>query len=407
MHRRVSFVVLLAAVGLLRGDFSASDWKLRRAVLGDGSSALAVVKLDRAVFVGTGANLADLRLIRDGRELPYVLETGSEGQTLSRRSGNVVDRAVRNSDLELVYDLGKVNPHNRLHIDTERQNFRQRVRIETSDDAKRWATVREDGAIFDFSQDGRQMASLDIDYPDSTRRYVRLTVFGWANINDVRGVSVVQFERVNAARQEFAKATPTIENKDKTTFATFDTGVAGLPIDRLEFEITDKAFDRFASLESSNNGRDWMNSSGGGLARYEGGESLVIRTDERRDRYWRVRIYNGDDQPLTVRSARFLGLERSLKFETGGSGAMLYYGNSTATSPSYDLAKRLANSPPKQETGLTLGAEEANPAYRPPPVPEKPWSERQPGLLYAVLGIAIVTLGFFAWRLLKSMQGSA
>jgi len=405
MRRPFSIVVLVAFAALLRGDFSASEWKLRRAISGD-ASGLASIKLDRAVYIGTGANLADLRVIRDGRELPYVLETVMETATFERRDGKVHDRAVRNNDVELVYDLGKVTSHNRLHIDTERQNFRQRVRIETSDDASRWATVREDGAIFDFSQDGRQLSSLDIDYPDSTRRYVRLTIFGWTQPKDVRGVSVVQFERKAGARELFAQATPAIENKDKTTLATFDLGATGLPVDRVEFDIAEKAFDRFADVETSSDRQSWMRANGASLVRYQGGESLAIQTSESHSRYWRVRIYNGDDQPLTVRGARFLGLERYLKFEAGGAGAMLYYGNSAASSPSYDLAKRLANDPARQTATAVLGPEEANPAYRPPPVPEKPWSERQPGLIYAVLGIAIAVLGFFTWRLLKSMQGS-
>jgi len=319
----------------------------------------------------------------------------------------MLDQAVRGNDLELVYDLGKVTPHNRLYVESSRQNFRQRVRIETSEDAKRWATVREDGAIFDFTQDARQLSSLQIDYPDSSRRYVRVTIFGWNQPKDVSGVSVIQFERHSGTRETFAQATAVVENKDKMTTATFDLGVAGLPVDRVTFDIADKAFDRFAEIETSTDGKDWFRANGGALVRYEGGESLMVAAGEFRARYWRVRIYNGDDQPLTVRGAKFLGLERNLKFESAGAGAMLYYGNGAASAPVYDLAKRLANSRPAEAVVLSLGAEEANPAYRPPPVPEKPWTERQPGLLYAVLGITMAVLGFFTWRLLKSMQGSA
>ena len=37
------------------------------------------------------------------------------------------------------------------------------------------------------------------------------------------------------------------------------------------------------------------------------GESLTLPVREARARYWRMRIYNGDDQPLQVRLARRYG----------------------------------------------------------------------------------------------------
>ncbi len=402
MRRRFSLFVLLAA-GLLHGDFAASAWKVHREILGS-ATGLASIKFDRAIYAAASPTFSDLRVLHDGGELPYILEIAADSETLSRRTGMVVDRAIRDGNLELVYDLGQVVPHNRLRIDTERRNFRQRVKIETSEDAKRWAVVRDDAAIFDFTQDGRQISSLDIDYPDSSRRYLRLTIDGWVDPKNVQTASVVQFERRSAARETLAQATPAVESKDKTTIATFDLGLGGLPIDRVEFDIVGKAFDRAAAIETSPDGKAWSSAAGGALVRYERGENLLIAVNDRRDRYWRVRIYNGDDQPLTVRSARFLGLERTLKFEAAGGTSILYYGNTSAFQPVYDLAKRLANATPVQAAVLTLGLEETNPAYRPPLVPSKPWSERQPALLYTVLGLAIAVLGFFAWRLLSSMK---
>ncbi|MEO8029126.1 MAG: hypothetical protein ABI823_21780, partial [Bryobacteraceae bacterium] len=162
----------------------------------------------------------------------------------------------------------------------------------------------------------------------------------------------------------------------------------------------------YGEVETSNDQKSWDSAGNASLARYDGGESLVVHTGEHRNRYWRLRIYNGDDQPVNVRGARFLGLERILKFEFAGSGAMLYYGNKSASPPVYDLARRLANSGPKEVpvTAVTLGPEQANPGYRPPPPPVVPWTERMPGLLYSILALVIGILGFFTWRLIQSMS---
>ena len=59
-----SLVLLLIACAVLRGDFAPADWKLRRVILGD-ATGLATIHLDRAVYAGSEADLADLRVVRD------------------------------------------------------------------------------------------------------------------------------------------------------------------------------------------------------------------------------------------------------------------------------------------------------------------------------------------------------
>ncbi|MEO8028557.1 MAG: hypothetical protein ABI823_18895, partial [Bryobacteraceae bacterium] len=88
--RSRSLVLLLAACAMLRGDFAPGDWKLRRAILGD-ANGLTSIRLDRAVYAGSEANLSDLRVVRDGRDLPYVIETVTEAVLLERRRGSVID----------------------------------------------------------------------------------------------------------------------------------------------------------------------------------------------------------------------------------------------------------------------------------------------------------------------------
>ena len=91
---------------------------------------------------------------------------------------------------------------------------------------------------------------------------------------------------------------------------------------------------------------------------------------------------------------RLDGLIRHLRFFTAQAGSYwLYYGSSDARAPSYDRAAVLARQGDKEAVEWTAGAQQPNPAYRPPVPPERPWSERHPAILYTVLGAAILGLG--------------
>jgi hypothetical protein len=172
----------LAFAALLRADFDPSRWQFRRSIQLEGTDSIASVKVDAAVYRGSAVRLADLRVIRAGVERPYLLETLRGSFEEKELQPNVINKAaVPATGVEVTLDLGGKASHNRLRVTTPDRNFKQRVRIETSDDGKRWAIAREDGYIFDFSQGDRRVAVLTVDYPVSTRRFVRATIYAWSD----------------------------------------------------------------------------------------------------------------------------------------------------------------------------------------------------------------------------------
>src|SRR6185503_6492326 len=97
---------------------------------------------------------------------------------------------IPHTGVQITLDLDKckdVKQHSRIAFATNETNFRQRVRIETSDDNRFWLVSREDGYIFDFTQGDRKLSVLTVDYPVSTRRYLRATVFGWTETEAISG----------------------------------------------------------------------------------------------------------------------------------------------------------------------------------------------------------------------------
>lgn len=165
---------------LARADFDPTRWQFRRALAVAQPQQVCTVTLDRTIYASAQTTLADLRLARDGQEIPYVIETLAGSVEQEELRPQTLDQSVSpGAGLQLTLDVGAAAKHNRLRISTALTNFRTRVRIETSGDARLWAVARADGYVFDFSQGARKISVLTVEYPLSTRRYVRATFFGW------------------------------------------------------------------------------------------------------------------------------------------------------------------------------------------------------------------------------------
>ena len=109
-----------------------------------------------------------------------------------------------------------------------------------------------------------------------------------------------------------------------------------------------------------------------------------------------VVIDNGDDAPIQIKSVRLEMLERDLCFDAAsGAAYTLYYGAPDVASPRYDYPQLTTMQPNAARVALT--AEAANQAFRIPPPPEKPFTERHPVLLWIALLAVIAVLAFIAY----------
>ena len=403
--------LLLFAMLTSAAPLDLSAWKYRKRIPLTPGDGLAAVKLDREVYLGSQFDLDDLRVIRDGVEVPYVRET------LGNRDDHVVTP-------EKLLDLSVVDgpgvqftmrvprlPHNRTRLQTGERNFRKRVRIEASADNVHWATLRSDGAIFDFTQDGRQFSSLAVDFPVSTKPYLRVTILGWDKIAYVQGADVDYEVRRSAVRETLATVTPQVREdaKQQSTVATFDLGVQGLPVDRIVLEVSSPQFQRAVGVEVSTDAKDWSYLSQGVIARLPGTgfteEWLGLSIPRTSWRYFRLRIYNRDDQAVQIVRVQFEGLIRRIKFVAPAAGDYwLYYSNINVRAPAYDLPILLSRLENTAGIPWTLGPAELNPAYHPPAPPRKPWSEQHPAILYTVLGGAVLALGIATFRFASRLR---
>jgi hypothetical protein len=186
------------------------------------------------------------------------------------------------------------------------------------------------------------------------------------------------------------------EASTHTTFLTIDIGFQGLPHNRVQLVVDPGQFYRSVMVESGRDSTKWRPIAARDLFRTTDREAMTISFIEQWDRYLRIRILNRDNPPLAVRQVILNAQRRAVEFPAEATGQYwLYYGSSGAHRPSYDFAQTRPNH--VQPVMVELRGEEINPAYR---EPQKPWTERHPQVLYAVLAAAILVIGFAAVRLL-------
>ena len=399
-----SALLALSAAPLLQADFETTKWHWRRSLVPPAVSATAKIDPDRTLYQGSQAELRDVRILRDGAEVPYTVVTHRAASVGREVPATIRNRsAVPGLGLQFTLDAGDAARHNRVRMETRLHDFKRPVRIETSGDGGHWAVVRNDGSIFDVSRADQPASGLAVDYPDSTQRFVRVTILGW---RDPQAITAAWLSRVEE-RSEIRNTVVTVaapkqvEQPDtQSSEVTLDFGARGIPHDKVIFDIAESAFSRSVGIDTGNNGKDWNYTGRGTIWRSSDGGRLNMTFNETWDRYLRIGIENHDDRPLTVKSIRVEAITRSILFPASATGTYwLYYGNAGAREPVYDLAAIVSEG--GGAVAARLGPEEPNPGYR---EPEKPMSERNPGVLYALLGVAIAVMGYVTVRFLRTVQ---
>src|SRR5437016_6089180 len=181
--RSLWLFILLSAVlcaSPAQADFTNSDWQFFKAI--DSSSAhvggYVCFSLDGEVFHQARLSLADVRILDDQqKEVPYALfeprETISEEQYTPRIFNQAV---LPKAYSTLTLDLGQETYNNKLVLKTRSKNFKRRVEIAGSADARRWFVLKNNAYIFDFS--GEQKIQLTtITYPENNYRYLQVKVW--------------------------------------------------------------------------------------------------------------------------------------------------------------------------------------------------------------------------------------
>lgn len=394
----------LACCSLLSADFTATAWRSRRPLTTKALAPISQFTVDAELYRESAGNLDDLRIVRGQTETPYELITLTGSVQSIETPAVVLNKAwVPGTGVEAILDLKGHSEHNRVRIASPLHNFKETVRVETSDDMHVWALVQSDGLIFDVLHEEHAAAETTVAYPASTRRYLRITIPGWTDPRNLQTVFLSDFEETGATRDVIATLTPTVHEdaKAQTTDLTLDLGFAGQPFDRIDLTVDPGLFLRTVEVAVSNDSQHWYASSGGVISRTKDGEQLSLELPERAERYVKITVFNADSAPLHFGSARLGGIRRVVKFPSSEPGEYFaYIGNASARRPTYDFGSVLLPTTNVTESAK-LGSLQANPLFH---LPERPWTDRNPLLLNSTLVLAVVAMTFVTVRMLKKVS---
>jgi hypothetical protein len=348
---------------------------------------------------------ADLRLIDDaGREVPFVIRERHGERRFDLRPGRVIDRGwVPGESSQAVVDLGEqpaVHNHVTLTLDGG-PDVATWLEIASSGDGRAWTVVRDRAPIYSLHQAGIG-EWLQATYPESSARYLRVRILDGARRFDVTGASVA---REVATAPDLAPAPVTFgmsasPSSDRSVYAS-SPPTPGLNIGELRFTTSDPLFERPVLVESSDDGRNWARAMDAAIYRTQApapAESTVVRVDTASASYWRITIYNRNDQPLhDLKIAPFEMPRRVVfRYEPGRAYRVLV-GNSRASRPQYDLARTTTVEAFDTAATATVGAPEPQIDYADP----RPWTEQHPIVLWGAVGFAVLVIGALALRTMR------
>jgi len=349
---------------------------------------------DGPLYSHSRVGFADLRIIdAGGGQVPWrMLPVEAEPAPVAAR---VLDAGRQDGRTVALLDFGRVRRvRDRIELDVPGTGFVGHVEVSGSDD-RRTFTLLSTSVVYDIAGAASHARSTTVVFPPSDFRYLFLRARGIPPIDGATALSAP------SPTQRIARPGTVRRVTANPTRVVLDLGYRSMPVDELYVTATTRRYDREASVAGSNDGHTWTELARTRVFRLTRSVSSPIDV-EARDRFLRVTIVNGDDEPLREIRLRAVARSRALLVEGGHPGPLrLLYGDPASRSPSYDFARL-----PRAELALgrarpgRLGREASNPLFEPPP-DTRSFSAKHPAVVAAVLALAAVVVAFGGFLALR------
>jgi hypothetical protein len=275
--------------------------------------------------------------------------------------------------------------------------------------------LTDKGYIYNFTDTLANFSagSGEVRYPQSTARYLRVTIgSGEGSAVSVSGAQVFRYD-TRQAQEEGLTATLSVKDNpiEKSTELIADLG-APVPTHSITLASSGANFSRRVVIQASNDDASWRLIGQGYIFKVATplftGSELTINYPETSARYIRAVVFNEDDRPLAFgASAAFRSVVRNIIWEAQPNVAYsLYYGNSRAYAPRYDLARIFQYIESENIPQATLGGEEANSLYVAPTGPVVPFSEKYPYVLNIALVFLVIIILVFLFFYARKVYAS-
>lgn len=390
MSRPMRRVAALAALALVvaapASALDATSFRWERPL--ETRGGLTAFEPDGPMYEHARQGFADLRVLdAKERQVPWRLRSVRGDERL--QSARVLNAGTQGDAVVALLDFGPERlARERIQLDVPLEPFVGRAEVFGSAD-RRTFTRLSSTAIYDVRGATRAVSTAVV-FPPSDFRYYRIRARG---VKAIRGATAEAAVAAGAPVQR--EATIEVRQEDRRTVVAADVGYRGLPVHELRFASSTPAFDRPVEVEGSMDGRSFFLVGGGRLYRFgEAGETTVPLNS--RYRYLRIRIANGDDEPLSALRMTLRAYRDYVLLAPGYTPPYRVLYGGPGVRPEYDFAQQ-----PEvrgRPDAATLGPEGRNEAFEPP---ARSFGERHPALIQVALGLAaaaLVAAGFFALR---------
>jgi hypothetical protein len=394
----------------------------RVVTVADGAAQSCAV-IDPQIFPHAAASLKDLRLYKNGGEVPYAI-TLSEPQQVDSESAQVRNLGLRGRNI--VFDLEMPNrPYTEIVLDLSGRDFLAMATVSGTRDPNYSNQTRlGEFTLFDLTSE-HLSRNMTIHLQETSLPYlhIELAVSAAAGARSfvakpemVRGVTVPPSRE---AQSLYTTATTTnISQRGRQSVATFALP-RRIPVERVSFDLAAgyKAnFSRDVQVSDRPEGakeaasesiagtilRVHLTQAGREIRQEQLSVPAILGSNMQSAATVEVAVENGDDSPLPIKAVRLEMRERKICFDdSAGQSLRLFYGDSALTAPQYDYARLFAPSEAMREA--QLGPEELNPGFRERP-DARPLTDRHPHLLWIVLVIVVGVLGVVAIRSSKTVH---
>jgi Protein of unknown function (DUF3999) len=397
-------------------------FRYERTVAVDGSGQSCAV-IDPQVFPHAGASLKDLRLYRDGREVPYAV-TLSEPQQADSDTASIRNAGLKGRNI--VFDVEMPNrPYTEIVLDLAGQDFLATATVSGTRDPNYSNQTRlGEFTLFDLtSQHLSRNTTIHLQEMDLPYLHIELSVSPAAGAREfrptpemVRGVTIPPSREAQSIYTTAATAT-TITQRGRQSVAIFALPQR-IPVERISFDLapTFKAnFSRDVRItdrpDSSNSAGENMSGTIFRVHLTQGGREIrqeqlsvpaILGSNMQSGAAVEVSVENGDDVPLPLSAIRLEMRQRKICFDAAGTQTLtLFYGDSVLGAPQYDYARLFVASSTMRNA--QLGAEQVNSSYHDRP-DARPLTDRHPHLLWVVLLAVIFLLAIVAIRSSKTVH---
>jgi hypothetical protein len=406
--------------------------RYQRAVSLPGGPGQTCAVIDPQIFPHAANSLKDLRLYRDGHELPYAV-TLSEPPQPDSDTAQIRNLGLRNRNI--VFDVEMPNrPYTDVTLNLAGQDFIATATVSgTRDPNYANQTSLGDFTLFDLTtQHLSRSTTLHLQETNLPYLHIELAVSPAPGApasaispqmlqQMVLGVTVPPSREAQSLYTTAAQTTA-ITQRGRQSIATFNLPER-IPIDRVSVDlppaykanfsrdvhITDHPLntpDTPAPASETLAGtilRVHLTQSGREIRQQQLSVPATLGSNMQSAATVEVTIDNGDDTPLPISSIRLEMRQRKLCFEASPTAQplTLFYGDPALTAPQYDYARLF--SPSSEVRTAQLGPEQRNPAYRDRP-DERPFTERHPHLLWIALLVVICLLALVAIRSSKTIH---